>query len=79
MYKKTILENTDELLRACRPAREQGDTFPSIGRSTLVFENDMDTVRLECSDTCVELSSKVTAEEVIKALANHANLDVHIT
>jgi len=79
MYKIAILENADELLRAAdNQGREEGDDFPYLGRATIRFNWTNGTVVLGAPNPSVRLSEEVTAEDVLKALAAQANLDIQI-
>ena len=62
-----IIETADELLQ-CKLPEGAG----------LVFDNDMSHVFLQGSGE-FELSSEVTVEQVVTALAATANLNCHIT
>ena len=78
MYTITIIETADELIRLARDVRDANDKTPSMGKATLIFENDMAHVRIE-GDPSFELSEKLTVSEIIIALAKNVNIDVHIT
>lgn len=78
MYKITIIETAEELIRCALPDVPDG-TNPSVTNGELVFENNMETVHLSKVGEYVQLSEKITVEDIIKALAKNANLSVRIT
>ena len=79
MYKITVIETADELL-CCVPRGDPAteDTLKFSATTKLVFDNDFKDVFLQ-GDPSFVLDSKVSAEDVIKALCKLAGIDVHIT
>ena len=79
MYKITVIETADELLR-CVPRGDPAteDTLKFSGLAFLVFDNDFKDVFLQ-GDPAFDLDGKISVEDVIKALCKLAGIEVQIT
>ena len=74
-----VIETAKELLKFACKVRPKGDDTPMLPDSaTLVFENELQSVRLEQCQGFV-LSDDVMAYDIIEELAHAAFIKIHIT
>lgn len=76
MYKKTIIENEKELLRALSKVRQEGDDFPSIKEIDMTI--DSDGIFLTCSDEKFDIS-EVSSFEFLQLVLKRNNINLTIT
>ena len=74
-----VIETAKELLKFACKVRPKGDDTPMLpDGATLVFENELQSVRLEQCQGFV-LSDDIIAEDIIEELTHAAFLKIHIT
>ena len=74
-----VIETAKELLKFACKVRAKGDDTPILPEgATLVFKNELQSVRLEQCQGFV-LSDDIMAEDIIEELVHAAFLKIHIT
>ena len=74
-----IVETAQELIDFANPKRQEGSRMPFLGPDAkLVFDNNMDTVKLQGTKD-IELSDKISFENIFKEMAKRLHLNVYIT
>ena len=79
-----VIESAKELIACASRAKAPNDTTPDLRGRTLVFECDMASVYVQCTEGEPDIALRFVGDElmatqVIQALAEHAGFKVHIT
>jgi hypothetical protein len=78
MKTKIIIETADELIKAFNNVRHVDDNFPIVPNDAkIIFDNGFSDVQLEAFD--FKLDPSITVEDVIRAIAKKAGINILIT
>jgi hypothetical protein len=79
LKKIILIETAKELIDFANPKRQEGDKMPYLGSDAkLVFKNNMGYIELQGAEN-IELSSKISFDDIFREMAKRLHLNIHIT